>query len=793
MSPARDKPSAAAPVAGVTLLDRVLFYILLAVLCARPLIGESFERLETGLLAELDEAGGPTPATTAWLDTLLLAASVLVLGRKGRWRRNLPVGIGLALLAAAVLVSSIAAGDKHAALLAGSSLLIGVLAGVALCSLLRARWMLQLLIAGLLAGGCPTAVKCIRQYTVEFSQMKEYWEQTRKPRLIERGYDPDAPFMINYERRMLAREAHGYLPHANLTGSGLMMWLLVAGGLLAASLVRSTAAPVPKKKDKQLGQIEIPVKYLALIVVALFCALLVIALWFTGSLGALAAGITGLAALEFLGFSARWSGRHARALFAGMLAGYVAVVTAVAAYGFARGTLPHPSLAFRWYYWTTAGQAWQDAPLTGLGRENFAAAYMMYKPPQSTEEVANPHNLWLSLLVELGPLGLAGSVLLGALAVLAGLRNLNVPFQDIAPGSSRSSVIVARAVPVAIGVLLVHVLFSGTPFAAPGVAVVWGVDVALLWVLGFGASLCVLHWLDGPSRRASWLIAGLCAAVLAAFAHSLLSFALLTPAGLAVFVLCAVGAAGVRSGVDARRSEPIAVRFRTRVILLAAGFIPSAAHLLWVSVPTGQTTVALRHLDAELQRPPQQVDHNAVRAAAYEVIHTGENAPSSARVAARALLQIAQWPDSPEDRRLRDLRQAVDYAELALRRNSRDSNSYSLLATIEQELARTHDRLGHSDDARRARQEAAASWDRAVELYPTDPRRRISAGQAWYELWQRTGVPDAARRAREHFRKALAIDDCRPPHEVVRLRSKERKPVEDCLGRLQPATAPAPR
>ena len=491
-------------------LDRFLYYVLLAVLCARPLIGESYEHADIGFLAALPDAGGPTPATTAWLDTLLLAASVLTLARDRRWRANVLLGVGVVLLAVAVLVSSRAAADKCLALLAGSSLFIGVLAGIALGSLLHTRWMLHVLIAAALASGCTTAIKCVRQSTDEFAQTRQAWEQEYKPRLIQQGYDPDDPLIVNYERRMISREAYGFLSHPNATGSCLMMWLLAAGGILAArcGVEREKVSGTFCRNGPEGAAHKRFLTPFSAMVAAALCALLAVALWFTGSRGAMTGALIGAATLAALGVTARWSARHACVVLAVLFSGYALLIGAAGAYGVSKGTLPHPSLAFRWYYWTAAARAYEDVPLTGIGRDNFGAAYMRYKVPESTEEVRDPHNVWVSLLVELGPLGLIAGLVLCAACLLVALRGLNtsdhfgaatVMERDEGRHEGTKArrhegeiqaAIVARAVPAAVGVLLVQALFSDTAFGQAGIAIIWGADVALTWIVAFAVSIC---------------------------------------------------------------------------------------------------------------------------------------------------------------------------------------------------------------------------------------------------------------------------------------------------------------
>ena len=82
---------------------------LTAILCARPLIGESFERLDVGFLSSLD-AGGPTPAATAALDMLALLTATLALAKGLCRSSSLLAWIGIALLAAGGVVGWVAHG-----------------------------------------------------------------------------------------------------------------------------------------------------------------------------------------------------------------------------------------------------------------------------------------------------------------------------------------------------------------------------------------------------------------------------------------------------------------------------------------------------------------------------------------------------------------------------------------------------------------------------------------------------------------------------------------------------------
>ena len=51
------------------------FLVIIGLVAARPLMAETFERVDVSFIQDTDT--GPTPASTVWMDTLLLAASAV--------------------------------------------------------------------------------------------------------------------------------------------------------------------------------------------------------------------------------------------------------------------------------------------------------------------------------------------------------------------------------------------------------------------------------------------------------------------------------------------------------------------------------------------------------------------------------------------------------------------------------------------------------------------------------------------------------------------------------------------
>ena len=67
------------------------------------------------------------------------------------------------------------------------------------------------------------------------------------------------------------------------------------------------------------------------------------------------------------------------------------------------------SLDYRLQYWTGAMGVIREHPLVGVGPGNFRQHYLRYKVPESSEDIADPHNLVLDLWTSGGLLRLLDS------------------------------------------------------------------------------------------------------------------------------------------------------------------------------------------------------------------------------------------------------------------------------------------------------------------------------------------------------------------------------------------------
>ncbi len=755
-------------------IDKAALVALVGVLAARPLIPEVFARLTSALVST--DVGGPTPATSTWLDFILLAVSAIVIGRHGFARRRAAlVGAAIALLTLSVGLSTWGAGDRRVALNAAAELLAFAAAAVALVRLVAAQpGFAALLAAAAVASAGVNALKCGTQAAFEFADTLDAWH-ARKTQLADAGRDVNDPAAVNFERRLRSGETFGYLAHPNVTGS-----ILAAGAAFllgaAVALLRPPAAS----------------RALAAAVAIILAAAIIAALWTTGSTGAaIALAFAAAVALALALLRRRIAARPARAaaLFLGIQAAALALLLG---FGLARSTLPGTSLAFRWEYWTAAGQAYAEAPLTGIGRENFAPWHMRFKPPDATEEVRNPHNLWISLLVETGPAGLLAVVLLlsaGAATAFLGFSGAVTP----SPGS-RSTTGPADPEPAPAGPLrtdfrlaaasgaaaLVALAFFGdVPLTASGVAVVWSLEVAAAWLILYFGVLRVL-----AARPEAIRIGGLAAAA-ALLTHNLIDFSLITPSGLAMLSL-------VLAAATLNRSEPIPQPSPPRRRFISGAFVAilALAHLYFVARPTQHTADLAARIDAIFARPLSP----AHLTDAYDIGRTAIRDDSlesalPAEIAGRFSALLDQ-PGLPPERADEFAGRARALATFAMERDKRNPTSWALLARTYDQHAEILEQLGKQRDAGVLRLNAAALWDDAITRYPTNPRWRIDAAAAWLAtLSQEADAPQAvAARAAAHLSRALEIDATRPAENASKLRPAELDRIRVLQGKIAQIT-----
>lgn len=326
------------------------------------------------------------------------------------------LGVGVGLWITGQLVSALlivlTSGDQRAAInLAWEGL--GIAIGWFLISQeCRDFAFRRELLTCLVAAGAASAGLGLYQHYVEFPQTAAKYAPlfdrlkqaapieaaSIRKTLASENIPADGPSLVLFEKRLRdSREPLGFFALANSFG-GLLAVCLVLSVSVAVSVVQKN----DRLKWKQLSP------WLLMIVVLGWSLLL------TKSRTAWIGTGIGLVLLTLLSGRSRWTGRGLR---------YVAIFTVVvllSAWGLTQfGGLDRQvlteapkSLKYRLQYWQATTRLIADHLIFGVGPGQFRGHYLVYKLPEASEEIADPHNLFLETAASGGLVSLCGLIII---------------------------------------------------------------------------------------------------------------------------------------------------------------------------------------------------------------------------------------------------------------------------------------------------------------------------------------------------------------------------------------------
>ena len=137
---------------------------------------------------------------------------------------------------------------------------------------------------------------------------------------------------------------------------------------------------------------------------------------------------------------------------------------------------------------------------------------------------------------------------------------------------------------------------------------------------------------------------------------------------------------------------------------------------------------------------------------------------------------------------------ALHFANVSQRRNPNSLGGWYRRALIQGAKARYLEQRNEHEAAAAAQRGAVEAWREVLSRYPTDASSHMHAGKAHSALWRLVDDSADGRTAVGHLLAALRLDDQRPPEEINRLTSDERKEIQHFLADLREAgfTEPAP-
>ena len=362
-------------------------------------------------VAESADRGETLWFVSLWLVTLLLWAMI-------SWKSLAPIaplgwfGIGVGLLAGGHVVSALIVvantGDKRSAINLAWEW-IGVATGWFLlrqqCQSFAFR---RELLAGLIATGTSIGALGLHQHYVEFPSMARkfgpLFDRLKvadpveaamiRNELAKENIPVEGPSLTLFEKRLRdSREPLGFFALANNLGGFLCVCLV-----LSASVVSSIWQSSDQSKWRRM------VLWGFILLVLSWCLLL------TKSRTAWIGALIGLGLHRLLTRNIMLTGKRWRLVLA------VAAILAVAGWGLSRfGGLDQQvlteapkSLQYRLQYWSATLPMIREHFLFGVGPGQFRWNYLLYKLPEASEEIADPHNLVLDVAANAGLFAVIG-------------------------------------------------------------------------------------------------------------------------------------------------------------------------------------------------------------------------------------------------------------------------------------------------------------------------------------------------------------------------------------------------
>jgi len=342
----------------------------------------------------------------------------------------------------------------------------------------RSAFRREILI-GLIATGTTVAGQGLYQHYVEFPELAAKYgplfdrlksantseAASIRQSMASEHIPTDGPSLILFEKRLRdSREPLGFFALANTLGGVLAVCLI-----LAITVAVSEWRTVGHDAWRRLWP------WIPIIVLLGWCLLL------TKSRTAWIGTATGLMAWSLSTARIKFNAARARGI-AGSL-----TILALMGWGLSRvGGLDRQvlteapkSLEYRLQYWTATWPMIQDHLWLGVGPGQFRMHYLFYKLPEASEEIADPHDLFLDVAANGGIVALAGLL---AISVALVLKFRTLDDQIVATGSeiSDSSVLVPYVVSGFVAVAWGVLLFTGED---DRLLVLLPVAVALLWAL----------------------------------------------------------------------------------------------------------------------------------------------------------------------------------------------------------------------------------------------------------------------------------------------------------------------
>ena len=373
------------------------------------------------------------------------------------------------------------------------------------------------------------------------------------------------------------------------------------------------------------------------------------------------------------------------------------------------------SLNYRVEFWTGTWEVIKERPVLGTGPGNFRQHYLKYKLPESSEEIAAPHNFVLDVWSNGGSVSLCALLVFVAAAVRLSTQ---IPSRAVvglldseAVSDTRGSRFVSLGTLASFAILLFGDWTMGQQIDLRIVALMAAVVVLCLMLSRYAAR----SYKNNSSNTSH---SALAAAGLALLIHLLAADGIAMPAvtqSLLLLFACLVSrneCETAKSGAEANaREEPPNVRSVRRPIMVCGGLslLLSVLCLMTATLPVLKRNIMIQLSDTSLYE-----QHNSRRAMSY-LGRAAEADPFSPIPLQRlAELTYRESKITTSEAGI-GFGQATELAELAIENDPFSSNGYRKLGNW---YFQRYQRFGNMDDA----VSAVKSFQKSLERYPNNAR-----------------------------------------------------------------------
>jgi len=412
------------------------------------------------------------------------------------------------------------------------------------------------------------------------------------------------------------------------------------------------------------------------------------------------------------------------------------------------------SARYRLQYWTGAWQVIREFPVLGTGPGNFRQHYLKYKLPESSEEIADPHNLILDVWTSGGIIAVTGLLafcIVGIQALVtrdsAGSNGIVGDVQETSfnpnareTGASTRTVL-RMSDPLIVGAASSFVVVPCSVWLLGG-----DFDLRLLPLfIGFVILTALLSRTLRSIPFPAGCLAGACVALLV---HLLGAGGIEMPAiSQIVFTLIALGMVRSSSQDEKDSNDPAShlvervQRNKLRVVLTVGGLCAVLFGLCFAYslLPVLKRTALVRLGDVSWIE-----DGNFGKAMVFYKDAAEADPFSPKPLERRAELSFQRWKSLPAASDL-DFESVVQFSKLAINLDPHNSRSYRVLGL---KYLKKFERTANSSDADLAVQYLS----QAIQRYPHNAGLRAESAEALFK----SGRPPQARQQAE---MALRLDE----------------------------------